>query len=78
MGFNVLDMPDVKSYLTHDNAVTAVRNAAEARGWGSTCPDRVFNVMVVQNSRGRFVPIICNINPKYFHAVIHIGFMVVN
>lgn len=74
VNYNIISIDEARSYATRDNAIKAVdRTFAEWKG-----KQRLFNVMIVRNTAGRHVPIICNIDPNHVGRVAWSGFLCVN
>lgn len=81
--FNTFDFQPVKTYASRENAEKAVANWAKNEEFEH---GRAFNLMIVEvhapslskQQQVRYCPVICNVDSRFFHVVIHSGFNVIN
>jgi hypothetical protein len=72
--FHVQKLDGINSYATAANAIAAVEKRFGSQFEG----ERRFNVLLVRNDTGRFVPILHSVSPGHHGTIAHAGFMVVN
>lgn len=74
--YSILNVEEAKSYATEANAMKAVEKAL---GKPDEAKERDCNVLMVRNSKGRFVPVLINIRDGMsFSRCLATGFMCVN
>jgi hypothetical protein len=72
--YNIGNVEGVRSYATQANAERALEKAFGPKDSGK----RDFNVLMVQNNAGRFVPVLINITVQHLGALAAAGFLCVN